>query len=87
MGKYMTVYSRILQLYPEKRFQQALQIARQLKGRVLSPCPQDANDWRIDANGIEMENENMACFYPERLQRLNLQGFSVLHAASMFYRD
>jgi hypothetical protein len=87
MGRYMTVYSRILQLYPEELFRQSLQIARQLKKRSLSSCLQDANDWRIDANGIEMENENMACFYPERLQRLNLAGFSVLHAASMFYRD
>jgi hypothetical protein len=36
---------------------------------------------------MEMEDESTVCFYPERLQRLNLEGFSVLPAASMFYRD
>lgn len=83
MGRYMTVYSRLLQLYPPSLFEQSLKVAQSLP-RSLS---QEGNDWRISANGKEMEREDMACFYPERLQRINLEGLAVLHAASMFYRD
>lgn len=83
MGRYMTVYSRLLELYPPSLFEQSLEIAKSLP-RTLS---EEGDDWRIGANGKEMEREDMACFYPERLQRINLEGFSVLHAASCFYRD
>lgn len=83
MGKYMTVYSRLLELYPPALFEQSLEVAKSLP-RTLS---QEGDDWRTGANGKEMEREELVCFYPERLQRINLEGFAVLHAASCFYRD
>lgn len=83
MGRYMTVYSRLLQLYPPSLFQQSLEIAKKLPRGLR----EEGDDWRTGANGKEMEREDMACFYPERLQRINLEGFAVLHAASCFYRD
>lgn len=87
MERYMTVYSRAVELYSEERFERTHQRWHGELRKASSPCPVDGNDLRIAARGMEMEDESTACFYPERLQRLNLEGFSVLPAASMFYRD
>jgi hypothetical protein len=87
MERYMTVYSRVVKLYSSDKFECTHQRWHGEMRRSSFPCPIDENDLRIAARGMEMEDESTVCFYPERLQRLNLEGFSVLPAASMFYRD
>ena len=87
MERYMTVYSRVRQLYSDEVFETSLHFAGTSLRRSVNTCPIDDRDLRIAARGMEMEDPRLACFYPERLQRLNLEGFSVLHAASCFYRD
>jgi hypothetical protein len=87
MARYMTLYDRVTQLYTPKEFERTYgRWCNELR-KHASLCPVDGNDFRIAAWGMEMEDESTVCFYPERLQRLNLEGFSVLPAASMFYRD
>jgi hypothetical protein len=86
MERYMTVYSRATELYSEALFQSSLDFARTLR-KPITDCPIDNRDRRIPLRNLEMEDHRLACFYPERLQRLNLEGFGVLHAASCFYRD
>ena len=87
MERYMTVYSRATQLYSEELFNSSLEVVANQWRKPFAPCSVDENDIRLPLDGWEMEDEHVACFYPERLQRLNLEGFSVLHAASLFYRD
>jgi hypothetical protein len=87
MARYMTLYDRVTQLYTEREFERTYERwCNELRKRAFV-CPIDDNDLRIAAWGMEMEDESTVCFYPERLQRLNLEGYSVLPAASMFYRD
>jgi hypothetical protein len=83
----MTVYSRVRQLYSDEVFETSLHFAGTSLRRSVSTCSTDSRDLRIAARDMDMEDPRLACFYPERLQRLNLEGFSVLHAASCFYRD
>lgn len=87
MGQYMTLYSRILELYPDTFFNDGLRYWHEKKRKKSFPCPIDDQDVRVPAHNMEMEDAQLACFYPERLQRFNLKDFSVLPAASMFYRD
>ena len=87
MERYMTVYSRVRQLYSDEVFETSLHFAGTSLRRSVSTCSTDSRDLRIAARDMDMEDPRLACFYPERLQRLNLEGFSVLHAASCFYRD
>lgn len=87
MERYMTVYSRATMLYSPEVFETSFNFAKTRLRRPVYACPIDDRDLRIAARGMDMEDHRLACFYPERLQRLNLEGFSVLHAASMFYRD
>ena len=87
MERYMTVYSRAAKLYSPEVFETSFNFVKTKLRRPVSTCPVDSRDLRIAARGRDMEDHRLACFYPERLQRLNLEGFSVLHAASCFYRD
>lgn len=87
MSRYMTVYSRAVELYSSDLFERTYYHWYNEKRKRAVTCPHDDADLRIAASGKEMEDERIACFYPERLQRLNLEGFAVLHAASVFYRD
>lgn len=87
MGRYMTVYSRVTMLYSPEVFETSFNFAQTRLRRSVHACPMDNRDLRVAARGKDMEDHRLACFYPERLQRLNLEGFSVLHAASCFYRD
>ena len=87
MARYMTVYSRAVELYSPALFERTYYHWHNEKRKGAITCPHDSADLRITASGKEMEDERIACFYPERLQRLNLEGFAVLHAASVFYRD
>jgi len=87
MERYMTVYGRAAKLYSPAVFETSFNFVKTKLRRSVSTCPIDNRDLRIAARGKDMEDPRLACFYPERLQRLNLEGFSVLHAASCFYRD
>jgi hypothetical protein len=87
MARYMTVYSRATELYSPELFERSYYHWHNEKRKGAVVCPHDENDLRVAARGMEMEDERLACFYPERLQRLNLEGFAVLHAASVFHRD
>jgi hypothetical protein len=87
MERYMTVYSRVTELYSEALFEESLRFAKENWRKPLIACTTDSDDIRLTLDARQMEDERVACFYPERLQRINLEGFSVLHAASMFYRD
>jgi hypothetical protein len=87
MARYMTVYSRVVELYSPELFERSYQRWHNEKRKGAVACPYDENDLKAAAWGMEMEDEHFACFYPERLQRLNLEGFAVLHAASIFHRD
>jgi hypothetical protein len=87
MARYMTIYSRAVELYSPELFERSYHRWHGEKRKGAVGCPWDKNDLRVNAWGMEMEDEHFACFYPERLQRLNLEGFAVLHAASIFHRD
>jgi hypothetical protein len=87
MERYMTVYSRATKLYSPELFESTFNFVKTILKKPFSACSVDDRDLRLALRNKDMEDHRLACFYPERLQRLNLEGFSVLHAASMFYRD
>lgn len=83
MGRYMTLYSRLCDIYTPEIFEKSIRVSKS----VSSSMWKEEDDFRFISEIKEIERQEIACFYPERLQRINLEGFSVLHAASCFYRS